>query len=351
MPVNINPMYFGFPYKKIETTGKGATIEVHLPKYIGFGQSDILGFNPAKITTHNFTRAVQNVIEKMKQKPDAVYGHFVTPAGITASRIGRKYDIPSFMAYGEASLNTIKHFGHKETAKELATLDGVIAVSEKNKNMLISADVVRSNIIEVFPNGYRQERFYPRDKRQSRKKFDLPLDKFIVSFVGSFDHRKGIIRLIDAVEMLDDVYIICAGKGKLVPHSKKCLFQGSVKNEDLPFFYSASDVFVLPTLNEGCCNAIIEAMACGLPIISSYFPFNDGLLDETNSLRINPLDINEIRSSIHKIYSNKKIRQELQKGSMEKSKSFTLESRAKKITGYIGERAECFAQGKNRGCY
>ena len=58
-------------------------------------------------------------------------------------------------------------------------------------------------------------------------------DKFIVGFVGSFDKRKGILRLEKAVDKLDDVYFICAGKGDLVPTSKKCLFANTVNNDKL----------------------------------------------------------------------------------------------------------------------
>src|SRR5699024_7768166 len=139
--------------------------------------------------------------------------------------------------------------------------------------------------IKVIPNGFRPERFYPRSKIESREKFGLPKDKFIVAFVGSFDHRKGSRRLDEAVDQLDSVYSIYAGKGEMPPQSTKCLYQNTVNNEDLPYFYSAADAFVLPTLNEGCCNAIIEAMACGLPIVSSNRPFNDDILDESCSIR------------------------------------------------------------------
>lgn len=335
VPININPKYMRFPYKMTETTENGAKVEVYFPKYIGFGQSNILGYNPAVITTYLFEKAVNKVIDGMAKNPDAVYGHFVTPAGIVASRVGRNYNIPSFMAYGESTPRTIEHFGEKKVANELSTIDGVIAVSTHSKEILQSVNAVSTDKIKVFPNGYRKERFYPRNKLESRKMFDLPADKFIVSFVGSFDHRKGVRRLMGAVNKLEDVYVIFAGQGKIQPEGEKCLYNESVNNEDLPYFYSASDVFVLPTLNEGCCNAIIEAMACGIPIISSDRSFNDDILDDTCSMRIDPLDVEEIKKAILTVYEDRKKMKNLSNGSLEKAKSLTLQKRAERILTYI----------------
>src|SRR5699024_8003775 len=111
-----------------------------------------------------FEIAVSRVIESMEEKPDTLYGHFVTPAGITSARLGKKFNIPCFMAHGEATLGTIEHFGVKGVSKELRNLDGVVAVSSHNKKMLTSVKAIEAEKVKVIPNGYRQERFFPRDK-------------------------------------------------------------------------------------------------------------------------------------------------------------------------------------------
>ena len=74
-------------------------------------------------------------------------------------------------------------------------------------------------------------------------------------------------------------------------------------------------MFCLPTLNEGCSNAIVEAIACGLPIISSNLPFNDDILDSSNALLVNPESVDDIASAIKQLMDNSDLRQKLAEGS------------------------------------
>lgn len=336
MPTNIYPKYREQPYHTIERTEHGAEINVYWPKYTGFGDSHrIMGWSPARLTTSLFTRVAINTIEKEKIEMDAVYAHFLEPAGVAAARIGRKYNKPAFVAYGEATFATIDLYGEKALRKEFSSLAGVIAVATQNKEMLIERTIVPDEKIGVFPNGFRPERFFPRDKKESRDRFGLPDEKFIVGFVGSFDNRKGTKRLSEAVDQCDDVYAIFAGKGELKPTAPKTLWSDGVNNTELPWFYSAADVFVLPTLNEGCCNAIIEAMACGLPIVSSDRRFNDDILDDSCAIRINPESVEEITDAIKKIHADVELRNNLSMGSLNKAKKLTLMNRTENILCFI----------------
>ena len=323
------------PQITIEHTEKGNKVTVYHPRSIYFGQIWLGKWNTAYLSTKLFKVAVDSVLFRIDRKPDVLYGHFITPAGISASLLGRKYSIRSFVAYGESTPWTIDQVGREKVKKLLEGISGVISVSTSNKEEIIHTGVVEEDKVEVFPNGYNPDRFSPKDKFESRKLFNLPQNKYIVAFVGHFIERKGIHVLKQAVDQIPDAYLICAGKGKLKPEGRNVLFADTVNPNRLAYFYSAADCFVLPTSNEGCCNAIIEAMACGLPIISSNQPFNDDILDDNNSIRIDPHDIQEVKNAIVMLMKDDNLRKEMGKASLKKAKSLTIQKRTENILGFF----------------
>ena len=341
VPTNINRKYTKLPLKRVE--GK---VTIYYPRYFGLGQKNYLFFNPAKITTHFFAEAVEKIVKNDigLKNIDIFYAHFVTPAGITAARLGRKYNRPAFLAYGEATLQTIQHFGKKAVKKELSSLTGVIAVSSQNKEMI--SEFVNPEIVKVFPNAINIELFKPIDKNVARKKLGFDEKDFIVSFVGSFDERKGIDRLEKAIDCFGgDVKLAAVGKGKLKPTSENCIWAKPVSHDNLPIIYSASDLFVLPTRNEGCCNAIIEAMGCGLPIISSDRSFNYDILNNNNSILINPDDVKELTEAITSLKDDYEKRNKLSINAIKTAKQLSLQKRASNILLFLKEGIEESARG------
>jgi len=338
LAINLNPKYIKVKYHNIEKNENGKLINVYFPKFFGLGQSHyIFGKSPVNITTYFFTKSIIKTINKNKIGFDAVYGHFVAPAGVASARIGKKYNVKSFFAHGESTSWSIDQFGSQKLKKELENISGVIAVSQRNKELMISKDIVDESKIEIFPNGYRKERFYRINKDEARKHFNWEKDKFIVGFCGSFDDRKGILRLESAINNIENNNIVfaCAGKGKLMPTSDKCILKSPINNNELVYFYNAIDVFCLPTQNEGCCNAIVEAMACGCPIISSDKSFNYDILDKSNSILIDPDNVDEIKNAIIEIEEDQNKRQDMSENSFRKSKDLTLNQRAKNILNFM----------------
>lgn len=123
----------------------------------------------------------------------------------------------------------------------------------------------------------------------------------------------------------------------MVPEVKNTLHCGTVPHEKVYMYLNASDVFVLPTLAEGLCNAILEALACGLPVISSDLPFNYDVLDDSCSILVDPMNKEEIRHAILRIKQDESLKKRLSDGALEKASRFSLKNRIAKILEFIND--------------
>lgn len=325
-------------YKTIHETSKKSKVTVFYPWYISVSSKQIGTFNTEKLSEKMFEDSVMRVVKKFDKAFDFVYGHFFLYGGLGAIRVGKYLGIPSFIAYGECDFETqVRRTYGLPKRKQLEGLAGIVSVSTKNTNELQNIGIVKDVPIITAPNSTDLSLFYKKNKEKCRDKFGLPQDKFIVGFVGGFIDRKGDKRLLEAVNQIDGAYCAFTGRGYPPPSGDKVVFCKSLEHEEVSDFLNAIDVFCLPTLSEGSCNAIIEAMACGVPIISSDLPFNDDVLDETNSIRINPISVDEIREAISKLMNSPEKCEKLSRKSLEKAKDFEIGRRASRILDFIKE--------------
>ena len=316
---------------------------VYSPLYLLVPKLKLGRLNLVDLQRWIFYRTLKKTYKKYKMKSDVVYSHFVR-IGISGVMLAKNIGVPSFIANGEADTYAeIRLNSEKMIMNTLKNVTGIISVSLKNKQEIVNLSKNNANILNkvtVIPNAVDTNRFYPKNKKEIRKKMGWPLDAFIVAFTGSFIERKGVMRLSHALDRFDDVYSIFMGVGVERPNCKNILHCGRVNNAELCDYLNAADVFVLPTQAEGCSNAIVEAVASGLPVISSDLPFNYDILDETCSILIDPNDEDAIALAIRKIKDDKQLRKRLEEGAKLKAESLSLEVRVDKIQRFINSRME-----------
>lgn len=322
--------------KETEITLNGSKVFVYHPRYISASAKNVLGFNTGRITSCNYVAVAVKYAQSLNFNFDAVYGHFFVSSGLAAIKIGNRLNIPSFVAYGECNWDSeITKLYRDLNKKDIKGLFGVVSVSQKNTMELDNKGIFEDVEIFTCENAVDMKLFNRVDKKTAREKFGLPQDDFIVGFVGGFIERKGDKRLLEACKGLDNVKLAFAGKGDNPPSGDSVVFSGTVNHDDIGDFLTAIDVFCLPTLNEGCCNAVLEAMAAGKAIISSDLPFNDNVLTKENSIRLNPSSIEEIREAIIKLRDDKEYRERIASKAKEDSLNFTIEKRAEKILNFM----------------
>ena len=280
-------------------------------------------------------QAIIKCIEKEKIQTDILYAHF-WDCGIVAGKIAEKKKIPVYVATGESKIRVFDYYPKDIIDKYKKFINGVICVSTKNLNESQNLKLIeKDKKVIILPNAFNPNEFYPLSKNKVREKLGFSKDSKIAIFVGAFSERKGVLRVVEAAKEIKGLKLVLIGEGKLKPESNQILFCGKMPHNQIVEYLNSADVFVLPTLAEGCCNAIVEALACGLPVISSDLPFNKDILNCNNSIMINPENINEISEALKKIVSSDILMKSMSEAALLMANSLTIKNRSLKICEFM----------------
>lgn len=311
----------------------GRTIHIYRPYSLTTGDGR-LGF-----ITRWCNRLVTTRTAKCLRTQDAVYAHFWLNAAMAIPFVQQKH-LPLVVATGE-DIIPIAQINDQEKAWLKEHVQHVVCVSTKNKQESIACGLAKDEKCVVLPNAYNPKEFYHEDGCAMREQLGIAKDDFVIAFCGRFNDRKGVFRVDEALKRLNNPHIKAIYIGspmdnyKEEPNYERTAFKGQLPHHDIVHYLNAADVFVLPSMAEGCPNSVIEAMACGLPIISSDLPFNYDILDDTNSILVNPADVNAIVKAIDRLQEDKQLYSRLQRGVINKASSLRIEERVKQILQLI----------------
>ncbi len=148
----------------------------------------------------------------------------------------------------------------------------VIAASQMVKDEVVNLYGYLADEIDIVRNGVPLEefRFEPELREKTREDLKLKPDQTALLFAGSGWERKGLLFAIEAAALCGDskIRLLVAGRGnQRLYKSKRVKFLGEVR--DLVRVYAAADIFILPTIYDPFSNACLEALACGLPVITT----------------------------------------------------------------------------------
>jgi len=320
----------------IETPSGMRSVKIYQPKVIAPSNGGSLGF----ITRWVISKAVNRTAARLNAGFDVVYSHFWQNA-CNIVEFAEKANLPLVVATGEDKI-FIGNLGGQELINKLKHMTaGVVCVSTKNKQESISLGLTEESKCIVLPNSVNEEKFHILNKTELRKKYGIQADDFVVAFCGRFNDRKGVFRLTEAINQINDpnIKVILMGMPiegqKEMPSCKGLIHCGVVPHETVAEYLNAADVYVLPTLAEGCSNSIVEAMACGLPIISSDMAFNYDILDSSNAILIDPANVQQIEDAIVRLKADSSLLASMRQASVEKAKQLMISNRCAKIVQFI----------------
>ena len=320
-------------------TENGVEYDIYRPYTLSFGNRNLF-----PTLTKWFNRlSILSIIKKVDS--DVLYAHFWSSA-LPVYEFAQKNHKSLFVACGEGddALEEMVDTMPKEKLETLAkAVTGVVSVSSENKRKCIKFGLSREENTDVFPNCVNTAFFHKREAKVLKGSLGIKANDFVLCFVGSFTPRKGPDRVAQAIKNLNDPNIKVMFIGKPFPgyaYDFDCpgiIHKGPLDHELIPEYMSCADVFVLPTQKEGCSNAVVEALAMGLPVISSDGPFNDDILEEHNSIRINPDDVDALTDAIRKLRDDKALRKSMADYSHSRHVEYSIEGRAKRILEFINK--------------
>lgn len=278
--------WFPFKAKRFGEYAKFATtpphefrheIDIYHPRYF---LPPKIGMNVAPYT---LARAALPTIQRLIGEGfdfDVIDAHYYYPDGVAAAIIAKRLDKPFVVTARGTDLSLIANYPkpRKLILETAAQAQASIGVCKALMDRLaeLGADTCKLNVLR---NGVDLLRFQPVDRSKARQKLDLPEDQKILLSVGHLIERKGHHIAIEAMADIPDALLMIIGAG---PEQKnlealaaakgvqdRVSFKGQLPNESLKDWYSAADALTLCSSREGWANVLLEAMACGTPVVAT----------------------------------------------------------------------------------
>lgn len=218
---------------------------------------------------------------------DIIDAHFAYPDGYAATLLGRWLGRPTTITLRGTET---RHAGtpalRTRVLSALGRAASIFSVSESLRKVALDLGV-NEDKVRVVGNGVDTAKFHPVDKQAARAELGLSASAPVLISVGGLTERKGFHRVLEVMPRLlaqhpGLQFLIVGGasaegdwRGRLetlvaqLDLSASVRFLGVLDPEHLKMPLSAADVFVLATRNEGWANVFLEAMACGLPVITT----------------------------------------------------------------------------------
>ena len=196
----------------------------------------------------------------------------------------------------------------------LKAADAIVVSSQEDAYEIEKRHMLPAESITTIGNYVDLDRFRPLTV--------VPKKRGQLLFVGRLEEQKNPVSLLRALVGLDDVHLTIVGDGSLRSHLESEVrrlnlsvdFLGVVAHERLPDLFSQNEAFVMPSVYEGTPKALLEAMACGVPVIATKSPGITGILTHNQNGYLCDCSAEDIRAAIESVLRDPILRERLGQG-------------------------------------
>jgi glycosyltransferase involved in cell wall biosynthesis len=262
---------------------------------------------------HAVLPAVRQLLAR-GERFDAIDAHYMYPDGVAAVWLGHALGLPTVVTARGTDINLIPRYAVPRALirRTIGAAAGLIAVSAALKRELVALGAPPHQVV-VLRNGVDTSLFRPMDRRACRAALGLARPTLLS--VGHLIERKGHQRVIEAMTRLTQFDLLIVGDGPerttlaTMIHrwglQDRVRLLGALPHHELPAIYSAADILVLASSREGWANVLLEAMACGTPVVASNIWGNPEVVREAAAGVIAEENTPDgISSAVRRLYAN-----------------------------------------------
>ncbi len=244
--------------------------------------------------------------------PDVVIAFWAYPEGFSGVRAAHALGKPGIVGVLGSDVLMRSGIAERMTRTALHEADGVIAVSDDLKRVLVSRYGVRPDAVRTVVNGFNTGVFNARAQAECRAQLELPADGRLIVYVGRLIEAKGLRELFTAFGKLAQedpgLRLAIVGDGVMrdevhrlaqqTEMSGRVHLPGGLPPEQVASWIGASDLLTLPSWSEGYPNVVVEALACGRPVVGTDVGGMREILREDNGVLVPPRDADALADGL-----------------------------------------------------
>ncbi len=247
--------------------------------------------------------------------PDVLLGVFLYPDAYTALKIGKALGVPVVAMTIGSDINRIgDRFSEKHTRTLLREMDFLVAVSDDLRRKAVAMGAAPQKTRALL-NGSDLSVFHPGDRSKARERLYIEEDTEAVVYIGRQDVKKGLRELVEAAAALrrsrPRLHVYMVGEGPDRPVIEAAIAGcdagayihalPACKFDEVAVWMTAADVVTLPSYMEGCPNVVIEALACGRPVVSTRVGGIPELVTDEVGRLVEPRDAKALEQALDEV--------------------------------------------------
>jgi glycosyltransferase involved in cell wall biosynthesis len=273
---------------------------------------------PVLTRPFNSLLSARTILPRLRKfAPDLVLAYWVYPDGHAALLAARRLGVPCVVGALGSDIHVRDGLNRWFTRRTIAGVDALLTVSENMRRTAIDTFGAAAAKVHTIVNGYNTAVFHPRPQQLMREKLGVPADARVIAYVGRFVAAKGMRELITVFTTLaardPKLRLALIGEGvmreellALVRHAgilDRVMLPGGLPPLGVAEWICAADLLCLPSWSEGYPNVVVEAIACGRPVVATDVGGTAEIVNDACGILVAPRNIESLRSGLERALS------------------------------------------------